>query len=204
MESLLWPATVLILGLIALLIFKKPITRLIDRTEKVSKEGIQARATQEQQLKEKQVSKVDEFLKVYDNQLLLETEKLIKANLDALQPRDSEEREKFLLRNFAGLVITQAFDRTYYLIYGSQIAALQYLSDNRLSPQTVKNILPFYEEVVKNYQDLYAHYPFDGWLGFLTTTSLVQRNGNDVGITVRGKEFLKFLIEQGYSTIKLG
>jgi hypothetical protein len=203
MEFLAWPAVGLILGIIALFMFKKPLTRLLDRTEKVTKEGLQARTAQEQQ-SDKPISRVDEFLKVHENQLLIETESNLKSNLDALHPRGPEEREKFLLRNFAALLIAQSFDKAYYLIYGSQLAALRYLNDNRSSALTTDHLRPFYDEGARKFQDIYAHYSFESWLSFLVAINLVQRNVNDVGLTIRGKEFLKYLIDQGYSFHKWG
>jgi len=203
MEFLAWPVVGLVLGIFALLIFRKPITRFIDRAEKVSKDGIQARAAEQQQ-KEIPPSKVEEFLKVHENQLLLETERIAKEGLDALQPRDAEEREKFLLRNFAAVVISQSFDRTYYWIYGSQIIALQYLNDNRMLAQTTENVRPFYDDAVQMFPTFYSNYPFEGWLAYLVSSGLVQKNGNDIGITIRGKEFLKYLVEQGYTLAKPG
>jgi len=203
MEFLAWPVVGLVLGIIALLMFRKPFIRFIDRAEKVSKDGIQARSAMQQQ-KEIPPSKVEEFLKVYENQLLLEMEQTAKDGLDALHPRDADEREKFLLRNFAAVLISQAFHRTYYGIYGSQIIALQYLNDNRMVPQKTENILPYYDDAVHRFPAFYSNYSFEGWLTYMVSSGLVQKNGNDIAITLRGKEFLKYMVEQGYSLAKPG
>lgn len=201
MEQFAWPLVGLILGIIILFVFKKPVSRLIDRTEKVSKEGLQAHGMHEQQ-PEKPASKVEESLKVYDNQIVLETERLIKTNLDNLHPRDAEERERFLLRNFAQALLTLSFEQTYYAIYGSQIAALSFLNNKRFSPITIDDIRPFYDGALKSNPDFYKNISFESWLGYMVVTALVQRNVNDVSITMRGKEFLKFIIEQGYPPLK--
>lgn len=202
-EVLIWPIVVLIFAVFFVLVFREPIARLIDRTTQVSKKGIQAESPREQKA-DTSISKVDEFLRVYDNQLLLESEKFIQTHLDSLHPKDATEREKFLLRNFAALAITWSFDRIYYLIYGSQIAALHYLNDNRNSPLTTEHIHPFFDDAVNKFPNVYSSYGFEGWLGFLVTSNLVQRNGNDVGITIQGKEFLKYLVEQGHPINRFG
>ncbi len=202
MEFLVWPAAVLVFGIVFILVFWKPIARLIDRTTRVSKTGLQTSDPHDQKV-ESFPSKVEESLKTWDNQLLIESERFIQTYLDSLHPKDAVEREKFLLRNFAQLEITWAFDRIYYLVYGSQIGALYYLNDNRNVSLTTNHIKPYYEEAVKNFPTIYTNYPFDGWLGFLVTSNLVQRNGDDIGITIRGREFLKYLVEQGLSTNKL-
>ena len=203
MEIFVWPIATIILVVFFILLFKKPIARLIDRTERVSKHGIQTGSTQEQQNK-KAVSKVDEFLKLHDNQLLIEMEERIQTHLNSLHPQDAAEREKFLTRNFFALVITWSFDRTYDMIYGSQINALSYLNDNRNSAITIEHIRPFYNEAVSKFPMFYSNYTLEGWLGFLVSSILLQRNGNDIGITIRGKEFLKYLVEQGRPIHKSG
>lgn len=203
MEFLVWPAVVLILGVFFFLLFRKPLSKLIDRTERISREGVHVRAAQEQP-SEPTISRVEEFLKIYDNQLLLETEKLIRTSLEDLKPKSPEERERFLVRNLAAVSITDSLLRTYFAIYGSQIVALHYLNDNRNAILTIDHIRPFYDDAKNKYPAYYQNYNFDGWLGFLVSSTLVQRNGKDVGITVRGKEFLKFLLDQGLSFVKPG
>jgi hypothetical protein len=201
MEFFTWPVITLILGIFALLLFRKPFSRFIDRTEKISKDGFQARSGQDQ-LKESSISKVDDFMKAYDNPLLIEQEKLVKNNLESLQPRDEKEKEIILIRSVASFVIIYSLEKTYNNIYGSQIMALHYMSDNRAIPLTIENIRHFYEDAKNNFSSFYANYSFESWLHFMVVTGLVQQNGNDIGITVRGKEFLKYLLDQGYSFIK--
>lgn len=203
MEFLAWPAVALIVSVFFLLLFKRPLSKFIDRTERISKEGVHARAPQEQP-SESTISRVDEFLSIYDNQLLLEAEKLIRVNLDNLKPKNAEERERFLVRNLAAVSVTDDLLRTYFPIYGSQIITLQYLNDNRSAKLTIDHIRPFYSDAKVKHPSYYQNYNFDGWLNFLVTTNLVQRNGDNVGITVRGKEFLKVLLEQGLSFLKAG
>jgi len=202
MEIISWPLVALIFGVIVVILFKKPLSRLIDRTEKVSKEGILANKGQEQ-FSNMSTSKVDEFLKVYDNQLLVEIEKLLNTSLENLHPRDATEREKFLLRNLSQVSITLLFEKTYYAIYKSQILALKYLNENRTNVK-IEQIRPFYDSAAEKYSSYYNNYSFDSWLEFMITTILVKKNGNEIGLTLRGKEFLKYLIDQGYSTEKFG
>jgi hypothetical protein len=81
---LAWPICVCGAVLIALLIFKKEISRLIDRIRKISKQGVDADslvAPQEVATVAKP-SSADELLRSFDNQLLLEQENLITQFLD--------------------------------------------------------------------------------------------------------------------------
>jgi hypothetical protein len=203
MEFLAWPVTALILGIFAFLLFKKPISRLIDRTEKISKDGVQARSGQDQ-IKESSISKVDEFMKSYDNPMLVEQEKLVKNNLDNLHPRDEKEREIILIRSVASLVLIYSLEKTYNSIYGSQILALHFMNDKQASSLVTETINQFYEDAKIKYPSYYANYSFENWLHYMVVTNLIQRNGNDIGITIRGREFLKYLLDQGYNFVKAG
>lgn len=204
MEVFAWPLVVFLLGVIGMFFFKRPIQRLIDRAEKVGKGGIQARALPEQATEPKS-SGVEDFLKkVYDNQLLREAEEGIRTHLESLKPVNVEERERFLLRNFAATVILRAFDRIYYDIYGSQLAALQFLNDFRGAQVTLENLRPFFEEACKKHPELYINDRFERWLGFISTAGLVRLDNNIFSITVRGKEFLKYLVDQGRTFLKSG
>jgi len=203
MEFLAWPVVVLLLVMLFFLFFKKPISRLIDRTEKVSKEGLIAGHSQEQQ-GENQISQIDEVLKIHDSQLLVETEKTIKIMLDDLHPKDSEEKEKFLIRNLAQSIIAHAFDKTYYSIYGSQIQTLKYMNENRNIQLTTSDVQRFYDNAETSFPKIYSNYSFESWLKFLSLSTLIQKNDNEIAITIRGKEFLKYIIEQGYIIDKLG
>lgn len=197
MDIFVWPIVVLILGIIIIIVFKKPISDLINRTEKVSKDGLQTRSTQEQKV-DVSISKVDETINKYDNQLLVETENIIKNNLDYLKPKDSNEREKYLLRGLAQYTILHSFEKTYFTIWGSQLSALQFLNNNRYNNVSISDMRSFYDSAIKVFPDFYNKITFENWINYLVVSVLVKQNGNDIGITLRGKEFLKFIVEQGY------
>jgi hypothetical protein len=53
--------------------------------------------------------------------------------------------------------------------------------------------------------DFYANYSFDQWLNFMVAQVLVRvDNGDEVSITVAGREFLKSVVQQGLSFNKTG
>ena len=87
MEFLVWPAVVLVLVLVFMLVFKQPITRFIDRAQKVSRQGIEAAASpaaQEASTAAKP-SPADELLKSFDNALLVNQENFIRSELEKLK-----------------------------------------------------------------------------------------------------------------------
>lgn len=53
--------------------------------------------------------------------------------------------------------------------------------------------MPYYiQEMEKRPQ-----YTFESWFGYLKNQILIRQDGYNVNITVRGKEFLKYLVQYG-------
>jgi hypothetical protein len=114
-EFLAWPAVVLVLGVVAILVFREPITRFLDRAQKIGKSGIEATASVQAGGVEVKPSPADELLKAFDNALLLEREKFIRTELERLNINSSPDRERVLIRLLAGLSLAQFFKRTSLL-----------------------------------------------------------------------------------------
>lgn len=55
----------------------------------------------------------------------------------------------------------------------------------------------FYDAAVEANPHGYANYPFSHWLSFLKSWTLVREDGTALSITVRGREFLKYLVDTG-------
>lgn len=194
MESILaifaWPLALVILGLIALLIFRSPITALIGRIRKVGKEGLE---TFEHQPTPPSVQKkgAEEFFRSYDNPLLLEAEEAIEKDLRQ-RSIEGADREKALRRALATANITQHFERTYSVLWASQLTCLRFL--NPRDGVDRAELHPIYEAAKAQYPALYTDYSFDQWLGFLQRMTMVFERGSRWYITVGGREFLKYLI----------
>lgn len=140
----------------------------------------------------------------FQSRLLLEQAAHLDNYLHSLGLENANEREAFLLKFSASCQIALMFEETYRLIYGSQLIALQALAGHDKSIMTaVDNLRPFYHQGASmglNHESV----SFDAWLWFLTHTVLTAREDEQIGITVRGKEFLKYLVERGYPLIKGG
>ena len=202
MEPFAWPIVALILGIIGLFLFKPQIRGLINRTEKVGKGWLQAKSP-EDQLGPSKISEVDDFLRrAFDNQLLREQEDIIRKYLDSLKPASPVERENFLFKVLAASTIAQSFDRIYFTIFGSQIAVLQFLNDCREVKTAPSDLDPFYTQAASPDAQFYAGYAFEKWIGFLVSWTLVRIDSDSIFITVRGKEFLKYLVDQGFSFLR--
>lgn len=200
-----WPLVALLLGIAALFLFRKPLLLFLNRADELGVAGIKVSAKSQVQPHESQppISQVEQLASAMQSPMLTEAEDFLRKNLDALTT-DLKEREKMLIKLLATSQISVAFERTYFHIFGSQIAALQFLNSVPAGFESPDTLQPFYDQAKAKHSDFYGSYSFENWLSFLQTQLLILRQKDKIGITVRGKEFLKYMIEQNYSFNKGG
>ena len=104
--------------------------------------------------------------------------------------RSGQERDSFFVRSLATVVIVAFFESTWYGIFGSQILALEHLNKTM---SKMEDLYPYYQEQL----DKRPQYSFESWFGFMKSNLLLRQEGYNIGITVRGKEFLKYLVNSG-------
>lgn len=80
-------------------------------------------------------------------------------------------------------------------IFRSQLKLLHKLNEASL---TIDEVRSYYDEAVVSFPDYYAAYTFASWFGFIKKAILIREDGRIISITVRGKEFLKYLVHCGY------
>ncbi len=204
MEFLAWPSVILILGLTALFLFKRPLERFLDRAQKISKGGIEAGLPTQTQRKEVEPSSADEFMKLFDNALLVQREQWIRNELEKMLGSSQTEREKILIRLLAANSIVQHFEETYRVIWGSQLGALEFANTAGASGLEKDFLRTWYNQAVARQPLWYQNYTFEQWLGFLYTSQLLLAIGDKVVITLEGREFLKYILHQGYTLYKPG
>lgn len=137
---------------------------------------------------------VDAFYRTYDNAMLVEAETNIRQQSNRYQA--GADRERFLIRLFASGVIIFVFEQTWAYIFRSQIRALEELNRH---PLAISAIRRFYDEAAAQAPLAYENYPFENWLNFMRTHFLFGQQGEMLAITIRGKEFLKYLVQMGRS-----
>jgi hypothetical protein len=219
LKHLPWPIALVLVVLVISLVFKKPFTEAIRRGGlKIGKEGLSI----DQATAAAAVSVQSEAMPI-ENTLRLdpETERRVSELKQAVVPviireqqaRIRSELEKLnLLNNTNDLVdiLTQhlaiwqllyAAERTYRIIFGSQIAILKHL--NVHGRTTTSKIQEFYEQAKTKFPLVYDKYQFDAYLNFLISSNLVVAAvGITYVITPLGKEFLQWMIAQGISDVK--
>lgn len=118
----------------------------------------------------------------------------------AAHHRKQDEREKFLIQALSSGAVSYLHDTSWAYIYGSQIDALNEL--NSKGALTVNDLKRFYDSAARAHPHTYSTYTFDQWLGWIINNTLVRQDSGIVQLTVRGKDFLKYLVLVGRSGIK--
>ena len=203
MNSIAWPAAVVVIAILFMAMFRRPLERLLDRTKKIGTAGLDASAATAQETSiERPPSGAEESLARFDNRLLVEQETAIRNELSARRIDSPVERERVLVRHLAATQIRSHFERLYHLIFGSQLSMLQQV--NAATSFGRDEARASYDFAVMGSPDFYANYSFDQWLNFMISQNLVRADGDVITITVPGREFLTFLIQEGLSFIKPG
>lgn len=136
----------------------------------------------------------DALQKAYNSVLQPEVETSFRNGIAAYP---EGEREAVTIKLLATGFISYLYDKTWWSIYKSQLLALQELNTNTLRREDVK---VFYDRAAEQHTQAYGTYTFDEWLAYMKKEVLIlDQPGNSIGITVRGKDFLKYILHYGYS-----
>jgi hypothetical protein len=132
------------------------------------------------------------FQQSYASPLQAETESNIRAAAIQNQPND---REGFYAKFIAIGIFAYLYDMVWASIYRSQLLLLMELNRRMLSLAEVKS---YYDKAASDNPTHYANYSFDQWLDFMKSRILlIQYPSQMFEITVRGKDFLKYLTHWG-------
>ena len=189
-----------------MLLFRKPIVRFIDRAKKIGTTGIEAAGAGDQDTAKSEVgpSAADEFARLFDNQFLIEREDSIRTDLVRIVAgADQAQKEKILLRIIAAQAIRQQFETTYQSIWGSQLNALAITNTTPGSVQLVV-FKTLYNQAEAQHKEWYTNYSFEQWLQYMEIQLLIIKKDDKISITLTGREFLKYIIHQGYALYKDG
>lgn len=127
---------------------------------------------------------------------------LLKEGETIIQGLFPNSHDGDLLTLSSGLLIGGLFERTYNFIFGSQILLLERLNSG---PLTMDNLKEFHERARAAFPDIYKNYTFEQWLNFLESFALIARTQDGMfTITHRARGFLRYVIDNGYTTQKAG
>lgn len=138
---------------------------------------------------------VDKFFEQsYNSPLANDVDKAFRQTLQKYEL--PEDRENLLLRFISSGFVGYLHDMTWASIYKSQITLLQRLNQGLLQLDDVKR---FYNEASRESPKTYANYSFSQWLDWMMNQRLITQEGTTFGITLRGRDFLKYMVHYGLS-----
>lgn len=133
--------------------------------------------------------------------IALEQANLIRTDLNKLGIVDTQERVDLLVNHLAVTQLWLRAEVIYRTIFGSQIQILK--SINTTPGKTKAELLEFYEQAKTTFPKVYATYSFDQYLQYMRNQGLILEDATDhYIITVAGKEFLKWMTDQGLGDTK--
>jgi hypothetical protein len=199
LEILAWPGVVLVVVLVALWMFKGAIDKFISRAKRIGKDGIEAFGVEAAQQPEASKvaddrSAVDEFMRAYDDVLLIEREQAIRDDLKQRNLVQPGEREKVLIRALAAQMLIAEWDQISFLMFRSQFNTLRFLN---AYPETTPEVIrkAGYEKVIEKHENF--DMSFEEWLEFLLNRRLIVEANGRYSITDYGRGFLKYMVGTG-------
>jgi hypothetical protein len=193
--ELTWPVVGLVLGLVLLLMFKKQIGSFIERARKIGPGGVEAADERPGQPFAKP-NVVEPLIKGLDSPLIEESEQLMRKDFEKRGISAQEDRERALFRISAAFVVAYGFEQLHNTIWASQWHALHFVN-TRPDGVMLSELRGFYDRAAQQFPAWYQNYTFEQWLGFMESSMLLANMGGRKVISVRGREYLKFLITQG-------
>ncbi len=172
-----WPVVCLILGLVALALFREPMSDFLRRMVRGEGYGVRFEAANPSQQRKG----------VKETTIKQQTE-------DGLE-RYIKENPADVVREYFRLYNGFLFERAYNLIYGTQLQILDFLSTRGNKGEKYVNLLPYYNEFLKR-SGLHSTQMAD-YLGFLRDMNFMEyvADGTDqrATITPLGVDFLSYI-----------
>lgn len=191
-KGIAWPTGLIVFAYY----FKSDISTAIPRIRKAGVGGVEFDSVVQQQ------SAVTLSHQQYDLGATTPTisglENKIKSDIDS---RTTESQVPLLTRQLAIYQAMAFFENTYGMIFGTQIEALEQLTER--GPISVTEARQFFDHSVKpKFDNAGIPKTFEEWSHFLVVKEFVSIEADQVSIKELGKEFLLFLKSRNMSLLK--
>lgn len=225
LQILAWPGAVCLLVIVALLIFKKPISEAIGRARAVSigeHRGVDLSGAGPQA----QIEAQKEAHKEAPNPLpapqpqpgvpalplpsplYAPIEEELRRRVEIAFPGAQDTQMAWALRMAAQTTVERNHEQIYRIIFGSQIFVLKEI--NVRGALTVGDAKRVYQVATQNFPEIYENYPFEAWGSYVIDQGLAALDSEHVAddtriiLTPAGKDFLFFLTGRGLPENKVG
>lgn len=194
---------VLILGLVALFMFRNEIAGMLNRTRSIGNGAVRIDPAQQGAVVEKDPQiEAEKLIREVHSDLIQEAEEHLTKELNK-RGLSGDPALRVAIRYASANWIMLDFERIYRLIWGSQLNLLSYLNTQRQGhPREAFRL--FYTPAANLYPEAYEHMSYDQWLAFLLDNLLLREDDRQLRITVKGCEFLTHLAKVGYTLDKVG
>lgn len=133
-----------------------------------------------------------------NSKMIKEVEDGIIVDLDAKNLAHDTDTDKVLIRHLAGTKIVLEFERINNIIFGSQIQLLKELNTLISRGKLETDVFNGIEKVLRQFNEILKDWTKEQYLGFLYTSNLIVRSDNEkIHITVKGVEFLSWMVRNG-------
>ena len=188
-----WPIVAIVLGGIAIFAFRPALSRLLDRLQSASKEGVQFERPQDNTSSVLSLPFV-EVMKYPVSASVLSREQTIQEQLKAFDLKSEAEKISVLTRAFANAQVVLEFNNLAHIIFGSQVRFLIHLSGTP-SGVPAQETEVFFKQAQEAFPFLHDTNNAENWLHYLIVTNLVARQEDRVDLTQFGADFLKHLVD---------
>jgi hypothetical protein len=195
MDNIPYAVALLILGILALCMFRAPIIRKIDALSSAGKDGAKFTIPQQTQ------ATTDSELKAYDDVMgtpvsltAQQRERELAEQITGMAGMDTERKARLLMRLLGSASATIEFYQVGIYIFGSQVSLLVKLVQSS-APLPTDVARAIFDEAKLQFSDIHAQRSLDEWLEFLQSRHLIQKNGDFIDIAQAGKDFLKFMVD---------
>jgi hypothetical protein len=204
-SDIAWPAVFVA----ALIYFRKEITASFPRITEFGPGGVKladaasdaaARQQNEQSAKPPAVNELIAGIRQYVSPEQLDPAIEITRRL-VERTANKDEQISTLLHAAASLSIQLEHERTYRIIFGSQILALERM--NRPGGLTEEELQEIYSAAIAAYPaGLTKRSDYDSWKGYITISLARKNNEGNYELTATGRGFLRYIIDQQLSATK--
>jgi hypothetical protein len=216
LEILAWPAAIAVIGVVAAVILRAPLARLIDRIRKfnIGKNAIDATGDapkaaigQQKETLPPATEPATEMVPAShampaSNVVYHPFEDPVRKNFEQLNlPRELERA--WLCRQIAIARVERLHEINYRLILGSQLELM--LLARSAAPPDEARARQLYDGAAASFPDLYRNFAFEDWVRFPINAALLysHRDGM-IRTTPAGEDFLLYLVRNGLTTPKAG
>lgn len=198
-EQITWHHMAFFFALVFILVFRAPLSKLIERITKINRDGLVAEPTPETQREQTSGQQaVQQLLDVVGASIVIsEQEENIRKDLLTRGLSVEGDSNKVLIKHLAGTQLLLAFERIHSLIFGSQINLLKTLNEVAGQGRPLREMSQYFEKVRIAFKEELGDWSLEQYLGYLFGQNLIVRHDNQFHITHLGVEYLTWMARNG-------